>query len=949
VKLTKLAAAIAVILIMTVVAAPAVSAENDKSVDLTATVLEPKPEIGIELSVDEMGFGSLLPGQTSEAQDLTVTNIGLKTVDVTATASDEEGQGSLFVDGLLVGGVPVLEYKSTLESEASNDTDLALSVPESYSHYGPVSGGATFWAMEQVSYSTALANTNPGAPDPGVPGFVGPDGDGNIGGNNYVNPAFVAWASSVVDYTRSDVGSYSDASLALGPVTGNNLDVVSLGELTQNKIDAGNAPGSLTLGFDVRIYNGLGPDFACFENGFGSQTSIFAELGYVEVSTDGVTFVRFPSVSLSPEQVGGYGQIDPTGVYNLVGKHANANGNSWGTPFDLSDLAQMPEVLDGRVDLDNINFVRIVDIPGNGEFKDSLGNPIYDAWVTVGSGGVDFEALGVLNGSPKLDAKFSANVTSGNAPLEVQFTDLSTNDPTSWEWQFGDGATSNEKHPSHTYNEVGAYTVTLTVSNAAESAVEVKANMISVIGSTTPGYLLDSSTYLGGSGEDTMSTSSFGAGDGCRTVAVASDGTIYVIGSTTSTDLSVTSGAYKATNSGGSDVFVARYSSDMSALLALTYLGGSEDDMALGIAIASDGTVYVTGYTASSGLATGGSYQTVNGGGNDAFMAKFDAPLSSLMAFTYLGGAGKDQGYTIAIGSDGIYVTGSAVSDGLATQGAYRTVRGGGDAFVAKFDDSLGHLVAFTYLGGTGTDIAFSIAIGNDGSVYVTGRTTSSGLATTDGYQKTVGGGMDAFVARFNAELSTLMAFTYLGKAGAAPEAGNDIAIAGDGTVYVAGYLGSNGLATPGAYDATFDGGAILSTNAFVARFDPNLGILQALTYFGDDFARAKNVVVTDDRVIVLMRASSNSAATTLNAFSDVSKGGDDAYVACFDLSLSSLVYGSYFGGTGNDESHGMALTSEGSVITAGYTNSTDLPMRNEVDDSHNGGNDLFLTRWVPG
>ena len=250
--------------------------------------------------------------------------------------------------------------------------------------------------------------------DIGVPGFVGPDGDGVVSANNYVNPIFNGWATGYV-YEPFDLaeiqgyagGAFADPEKTLGPVTGNNGDIASLGDMDATEIAAWQAdpannpgPGQLTLSFDNPIFNGAGYDFAAFENGFGSSGGIFAELGYVDVSTDGVNFARFDSVSLTDGAVGGYGTVDPTDVYNLVGKHVNAYGNSWGTGFDLDELLDNDLVLAGLLDLNDINYIRIVDIPGSGDFLDSEGNPIYDAWVTWGSGGVDFEALGVINAVP---------------------------------------------------------------------------------------------------------------------------------------------------------------------------------------------------------------------------------------------------------------------------------------------------------------------------------------------------------------------------------------------------------------------------------------------------------------------------------------------------------------------------------------------------------------------
>ena len=267
--------------------------------------------------------------------------------------------------------------------------------------------------------------------DAGIAGFVGPAGEGvteTDTNGNYVNPIFVGWASYFVSYVPSDetgtygmngIGSqFANPTLALGEVTGNNMDIVSLGDMDAEEIDDymdgepyTYSPGILTLGFDNAIYNGAGADFAAFENGFVSNYNtgagsvagqMFAELGYVEVSTDGVNFARFPSSYLNETPTGSTAYLtqDVSNIYNLAGKHTNAYGESWGTPFDLDDLIDNDLVLDGLVDLDEINYVRIVDIPGDGTWTDADGTSIYDAWVTWGSGGMDFEALGVINAVP---------------------------------------------------------------------------------------------------------------------------------------------------------------------------------------------------------------------------------------------------------------------------------------------------------------------------------------------------------------------------------------------------------------------------------------------------------------------------------------------------------------------------------------------------------------------
>ncbi|MDJ0596193.1 MAG: hypothetical protein QNJ72_40465, partial [Pleurocapsa sp. MO_226.B13] len=246
--------------------------------------------------------------------------------------------------------------------------------------------------------------------DPGVPGFVGPDGPGQVTEDNLINPIFVDFATGVEDYSPAPgvAAEFSDPNKALGEVTAEFDDVVSLGELSNEQIDAGVAPGQITLTFDTTIGNGSGADFAVFENGFEFEGGTFAELAYVEVSTDGINFARFPSISLTPEPVDSFGVVDSTKILNLAGKHVNnafvddatgeLTGESFGTPFDLEDLSEDPLVKNGLLELNEINFVRLVDIPGSGDFLDAEENPIFDPFPqSPGGGGFDLDAIGVIN------------------------------------------------------------------------------------------------------------------------------------------------------------------------------------------------------------------------------------------------------------------------------------------------------------------------------------------------------------------------------------------------------------------------------------------------------------------------------------------------------------------------------------------------------------------------
>lgn len=266
----------------------------------------------------------------------------------------------------------------------------------------------------------------------GVNGYVGPDRrhadpqlmdeDPNI----ILNPIFCGWATDVESYQPApglDL-EWSDPNKALGPAENGTFGVVSLGDLSQTQIGQGLPPGQITLYFEEpnHIRQGKGYDFAVFENGFLSSYTtaagsiagqMFAELAYVEVSSDGNNFARFPAVSLTPALVGPYGTIEVSDLYNLLGKHPNAGSICTGTPFDLTEIQNDPNVLSGLIDVNNIRYVRIVDVPGSGDFYDSAvshidpntwpyisyadNNPIYDAWLTSGSGGADLAGIGVLD------------------------------------------------------------------------------------------------------------------------------------------------------------------------------------------------------------------------------------------------------------------------------------------------------------------------------------------------------------------------------------------------------------------------------------------------------------------------------------------------------------------------------------------------------------------------
>lgn len=199
--------------------------------------------------------------------------------------------------------------------------------------------------------------------------------------NYFLSPLFKCWATGYKDYIEGEnlTNEWKDPLKALGKGGNSIYDVLSLGE-----------GGQITITFPKKIYNGSGYDFAIFENSFNGR---FLELAFVEVSSNCIDFVRFDTETLIDTTIDSYGEIDSKKLKGFAGLHKVG----YGTPFDLEDLKNKEEVITGKIDLNNIQYIKIIDIIGDGREKDSKNNLIYDPYPTFGSAGFDLDAIGVYN------------------------------------------------------------------------------------------------------------------------------------------------------------------------------------------------------------------------------------------------------------------------------------------------------------------------------------------------------------------------------------------------------------------------------------------------------------------------------------------------------------------------------------------------------------------------
>jgi hypothetical protein len=435
--------------------------------------------------------------------------------------------------------------------------------------------------------------------------------------------------------------------------------------------------------------------------------------------------------------------------------------------------------------------------------------------------------------------------------------------------------------------------------------------------------VLSYSTYLGGNTDD--------QGNG---IAVDASGSVYLIGSTRSTNFPVAGALQNKFGGGNWDAFVSKLNAAGSALVYSTYLGGSGDDLGNAIAVDSSGSAYVTGETTSTNFPTATPLQAANAGSNDAFVAKLNASGSMLVYSTYLGGSGTDDATGIAVdGQKNVYVTGSTSSTDFPTANPLQMTSGGEyDAFVASLNPAGSALVYSTYLGGSAYDEASSIAVDASGNAYIAGYTTSPDFPTASPLQASLDGPQDAFIAKLGTSGAPLSYSTYLGGSGF--DQANSIGIDSIGNAYVTGYTTSTDFPTASPIQSTYGGNG----DAFVTKVNPSGSALVYSTYLGGTQVDTGNGITVDSLGSAYVTGSTNSTnfplATPLQATNGGDAGSYDVFMTRLNGSGSALLYSTYLGGTGNDNGFAIAVDSSGSAHVTGDTNSLNFPTASPLQGS---------------
>jgi endonuclease/exonuclease/phosphatase family metal-dependent hydrolase len=441
------------------------------------------------------------------------------------------------------------------------------------------------------------------------------------------------------------------------------------------------------------------------------------------------------------------------------------------------------------------------------------------------------------------------------------------------------------------------------------------------------------STYLGGSEEDKGNS-----------IAVDSEGAVYVAGYTSSTDFP-TQNPIQAVYGGGSpDAFIAKIKASGGALIYSTYLGGSDGDGSFGIAVDSEGAVYMAGTTGSLDFPTQNPIQADHGGGSeDAFIAKINASGGKLIYSTYLGGSGNDWGNGIAVDSEGaVYVAGNTWSTNFPTQNPIQANHGGGsgDAFIAKINAPGGRLIYSTYLGGSDSDYSYDIKVDSEGTVYVMGNTWSINFPTRNPIQGGNAGLCDAFIAKINSSGNTLVYSTYLG--GSEREWSNSMAVDSKGAIYVTGWTYSVDFPAKNPIQRNLAG----LNDVFLVKLNSSGNSLVYSTYLGgSDYDGGDSITVDSEGVVYMAGNTWSAGFPTKNPIQGNYGGNQDAFVAAINTSGNALIYSTYLGGSDQGWGLGIARDSGGTVYVTGFTSSTDFPTKNPIQGHNAGSSDAFIAK----
>jgi len=386
-------------------------------------------------------------------------------------------------------------------------------------------------------------------------------------------------------------------------------------------------------------------------------------------------------------------------------------------------------------------------------------------------------------------------------------------------------------------------------------------------------------------------------------------------------------------------------------LIFSTYLGGSNAEPWTGPSVIKDaaGNIYTAGSTASSNFpTTAGTYDiSYNGGSYDVYVVKLSPNGANLLFATYIGGSSTDFVSQIALdpATNDIIISGMTGGGGFpTTAGAYQTVYAGGlyDIYCTRFNNAGNNLVFSTLIGGISSEQGTSLSLDAGGNIWITGYSPGDFPVTAGAYQVVAAGGYDAVVCKLNPSGSSLLYATYVG--GSGDDRANGIKADNSGNVYIKGMTTGAFPVVTGSYDLSFNGGA---NDLFMSKLNPVTNALIYSTYLGsagDDWSDQRLTITANNELLVTGRTGSGFPTTT-GAYDQTFNGSSDGFVSLLNSAGNALVFSSYLGGSGADQTFDAQVALNGDIVVTGYCANGIPATTCAYDLSFNGGSeDAFVS-----
>lgn len=383
-----------------------------------------------------------------------------------------------------------------------------------------------------------------------------------------------------------------------------------------------------------------------------------------------------------------------------------------------------------------------------------------------------------------------------------------------------------------------------------------------------------------------------------------------------------------------------------------TFLGGPGSEAVYGVKLDSSGSIYIGTSTQSPATPSLNPFQQTNIVSLQPAVLKFAPDGKQLLFFSVLGSRGWDEPYALAVDSNGSPIlTGITQSASFPLKNPIQTEFKARvwTAFMTKLSSDGRALIYSTYLGGTGVDSSYAVALDNQGNAYFGGWTESRDFPLKNAVQPSYGGGTtDCFLAKIT-PTGSLAFSTYYG--GSGTESCHALTVTSDGGALLGGSSSSVDFPLKNAMQTQLNAGGVYDTPTLTKFASDGQSITFATFYGGPVGGETLGVATDAPGSIYLTGYVFDSHFQTKNAYQSSLLASTSAFLAKFDAKMQNTIYATYLGGTGRSLGRAIAVDSYGSAYVAGEADSPDFPIKNSLQQFLGGGvlnSDMFLSKFDP-